>query len=200
MPRRCNDCKHTTDINFDRCPQCGGYMAIVCRSGGNAGPEDDPRGTFSARMPAVSRSDRPRWVIAAAVIVVTLICVLVYLNTRGGRGVDDGAGSANDRPAARIALGAPIRDAVLALEPEPDPRRSVTLHDLLGPNAPKSGHFTYSDGRRHIAVSFKNGRVTSVNESRINYPPGMAEMLPESSHVTITAEDDEPSKEKKDTP
>jgi hypothetical protein len=132
------------------------------------------------------------------VVAAALIGVLVYVNTRGGQDGKGGAGSPNGKPAVRITLGSPIRDAVLALEPVPDSNRSVSLHDLLGPNAPKSGHFTYSDGRRHIAVSFKNGRVTSVNESQIKYPPEMAGFMPEAIHITITSEDDEPSPEEKD--
>lgn len=193
MPRRCNDCKHTTDTHADRCPKCGGYMAIVCRTGGNASPEDDPRGGVYARPGGGSGSGRPSWVVPAVVVAVVLIGVLIYLNSRGGRhpGRDERAGPTADQPAARIALGAPVRDAVLALEPEPDPNRRVTLHDLLGPNAPKSGHFTFSDGRRTTTVRFRNGKVTSVNESHINYPPGMAGYMPEAVHVTITADDED---------
>lgn len=165
-------------------------MAIVCQTGGNAGPEDDPRRrTETAPLRTISS---PVWVISAIIIVVVLVGVLAYMNRPGEEAGAGGQPNADpDKPVARIALGMPIRDAVLALEPEPDPKRRVTLHDLLGPNAPKSGHFTYSDGRRTTTVRFRDGKVTSVNEMAINYPPGMAGYIPETAHVTISADDDE---------
>jgi hypothetical protein len=197
MPRRCNDCKYTIDTHADRCPRCGGFMAIVCRTGGNAGPEDDPRRTTAADH----KSGRPAWVLPAIVVLVGAVGVLAYLNWRGGRAGGGGQPRPTpDNPVARISLGMPVRDAVLALEPEPNPGRRVTLHDLLGPNAPKSGYFTHSDGRRTTTVRFRDGKVTSVNETAITLPPGMNGYLPETAHVTITADDEKAPGAKDEAP
>jgi hypothetical protein len=197
MPRRCNDCKYTIDTHADRCPRCGGYMAIVCRTGGNARPEDDPRHPMATDQ----KSGRRTWMISAIVALVALAGVLAYFNWRGGRAGRDGRPNPTaDKAVARISLGMPIRDAVLALEPEPDPSRRVSLHDLLGPNAPTSGSFTYSDGRRMTSVRFRDGKVTSVNETVINLPPGMIGQLGETTHVTITAGDEEVPRAKDEAP
>jgi hypothetical protein len=161
-------------------------MAIVCRTGGNAGPEDNPRRPMAADL----KSGRPAWVIPAIVALVVLVSVLAYLNWSGGRARERGQPDlTSDKAVPRISLGMPISDAVLALEPKPDPSRRVTLHDLLGPNAPKSGSFTDSDGRRTTFVRFRDGKVTSVNETVINLPPGMVGQLGATTHVTIAADD-----------
>jgi hypothetical protein len=167
-------------------------MAIVCQTGGNARPEDDPRRRPTAVDRTSGRSTRT-WVIAAIVIVLAFVGGVAYFNrSEPAGGVGEQPHPAPDQPAARIALGMPIRDAVLALEPEPNPKGRVSLHDLLGPNAPKSGHFTHSNGRRTTTVRFRDGKVTSVDETTINYPPGMAGYIPESAHITIAADEDAP--------
>ena len=197
MPRRCNDCKYTIDTHADRCPKCGGFMAIVCRTGGNAGPEDDPRRPVATEH----RSGRPAWVVPAVVALLALVGVLAYLNWRGGRASGGGQPNANpDNPVARISLGMPIRDAVLALEPTPDTSRRVSLHDLLRPNAPKSGSFTYSDGRRTTTVRFRDGKVTSVNETAIDLPPDMIGYMPKTAHVMITTDEKDATGAKDEAP
>jgi hypothetical protein len=186
MPRRCNDCKYTINTHADRCPKCGGYMAIVCQTGGNAGPEDDPRRKPTAVDRGSGISTRT-WVIAAIVIVLAFVGGVAYFNrSEPAGGVGEQPHPAPDQPAARISLGMPIRDAVLALEPEPNPKGRVSLHDLLGPNAPKSGHFAYSEGGRTTTVAFRDGKVTAVNE--VNYPAGIGERIP--TLITISAEDE----------
>jgi hypothetical protein len=126
------------------------------------------------------------WVIAAIVIVLAFVGGVAYFDRSGPPGGGEQPDAAPDQPAARIALGMPIRDAVLTLEPEPNPKGRVSLHDLLGPNAPKSGHFAYSEGGRTTTVAFRDGKVTAVNE--VNYPAGIGERIP--TLITISAEDE----------
>lgn len=200
MPRKCNDCRYEFEGQADRCPKCGGYTAIVCRSGGNAGPDDDPRrGVWAPRpMSRSAQYEARTWLMPGLVIIAILVAVLLYAGSRGATArVQPREEPVNS--GARISLGMPVRDAVLALEPEPNPNRRVTLHDLLKPDAPKSGQFTYTDNNRMTVVTFRNGKVTGVNETR--YPGGFGGYMPEAVNITITTTDgDAPSPDPEDQP
>ena len=201
MARTCNDCSYSSPDPFvDRCPECGGFLAITSRSTHGPArrprPDDDPR---TARTPAHDRrptrdpdrspADWRQWAIPVAVAGI-VVGGVIWWDQQKVRppNIPGPVRIAADGP--RIGIGTSVRDAVLALEPEPPAGRTVTLHDLLGPNAPQSGQFRWSDGRRTVAATFRNGIITSVNESTFQFPGGFDMEMP--TEVSISAADPTP--------
>ncbi|MGL6094248.1 MAG: hypothetical protein ACRC7O_00415 [Fimbriiglobus sp.] len=177
MARRCTNCAYTTDQPLlNQCPLCDNPMAIICLTGNRQRPEPR-RATGDSRPHSHTRPGSP-WVLRGVVAaVVVAAAVGLWMSNRPR------ANAVGSPTGKRVMVGGSVRQAVLALEPVPDTSGRVSLHDLLAPNAPRSGRFTWSDGSRVLAVTFRRGSIVNVSETDLG-----GHGFGGGSHVTIDAD------------